>query len=128
MGTTRTKKVEAQKPWRLSVIIKLVGQKNGYQFLLKKLQTMWSIQNRFALIDLSNDFFIVRLTHGQNYEIALFGGPWMIEDNYLHVQRWVPNFVAEEAGINKFLLWLGFLVLPVQYYIKTWLERAGGGL
>lgn len=35
------------------------------------------------------------------------------------------NFIADEAKINKLLIWVKFSVLPVEYYTKTWLERAG---
>lgn len=49
----------------------------------------------------------------------------IIGDNHLHVQEWVPDFVANEANINKLLVWVRFSVLPVEYYTKTWLERAG---
>lgn len=56
MGMTKLEKHEARRPWRMSVIIKLVGRSIGYQFLLRRLQTMWRVQGPFALIDLSNDF------------------------------------------------------------------------
>lgn len=69
---TKAKKMEAKKPWRLSIIIKLVGMSIGYQYLLKKIQLMWRIQQNFTLINLSNDYFIVRLTSKQDYETAMF--------------------------------------------------------
>lgn len=49
----------------------------------------------------------------------------MIGDHYLHILRWVPNFVVEEAKINKLLVWVRFFVLSVEYYMKIWLKRAG---
>lgn len=63
---------------------------------------MWKIQNRFSLIDLSNDLFIIRLSHEQDYEMKLFEGLWMIDDSYLHIQIWVPNFIADVAKINTY--------------------------
>lgn len=119
MERTRTEKMEARKPWRLSVFIKLVDRNIGYQLSLKKLHSMCKTQNQFALIDFSNDFFIVRLTNEKDYEITLFKGSWMIDDNYLHVQRWVPNFVTDEAQINKLLVLVRFHVLPLEYYTKN---------
>lgn len=65
---------------------------------------MWRIQNHFALIDLSNEFFIVWLTNLQDYEIALFNGPWITGDNYLQIQRRVPDFVDDEAMADKLCL------------------------
>lgn len=36
-------------------------------------------------IDLSNNYFILKLYKREEYERALLDGPWMIGDNYLHV-------------------------------------------
>lgn len=44
------------------------------------------------LIYYGNDFFIVKLRKRGEYERALVEGSWMIGENYLHVQRWKPNF------------------------------------
>lgn len=47
----------------------------------------------------------------------------MIGDNNLHVQHWIPNFVADEAKIDKLIAWVRIPVLLVEYYTRTWLER-----
>lgn len=49
----------------------------------------------------------------------------MIEDNYLHVQKWRPNFIAENEVIKSLPLWVRFPVLLVEYYLEKWLRRAG---
>lgn len=108
-GMTKEEKIEARRPWKLSVIIKLVGRSIGYPFLLKKIQIVWKIQQKLSLIDLSNDFFIVKFTSEQDYEMALLNSPWMIGKHYLHVQGWVPNFVADHAQITKLPVWSDFL-------------------
>lgn len=37
MGMTKEEKIEARKPWELSIIIKLVGKTIGYHYLLRRL-------------------------------------------------------------------------------------------
>lgn len=54
----------------------------------------------FYLNFLSNYLFIVWLCHRQEYGAAILKGSWMIENNYLSVQKWVPNFMADDALIN----------------------------
>lgn len=49
----------------------------------------------------------------------------MIGDNYLHVQRWRPNFSAEDAKISMLPVWVRFPDLPVEYFDEEWLRRAG---
>lgn len=87
MGMTRKEKIKARKTWRNSIIIKLVGRTIGYQYLWKHIQAIWRTQSELALIDLSNNFFIIKLYMMEEYERALLISPWMIGDNYLHVQR-----------------------------------------
>lgn len=49
MSMTKEEKVEARRPRRLSLIIKLVGQSIGYPFLLHRLQAMWKTHQPFTL-------------------------------------------------------------------------------
>lgn len=116
MGLTKEEKIESRKAWRMSVIIKLIGRSIGYHYLLRRLHAMWKIQHPFSLIDLSNDFIIVRLSHKDYFEMALINGPWIIGENYLHVQRWVPNVFPDEAQITLLSVWVRFPLLPVNYY------------
>lgn len=49
----------------------------------------------------------------------------MIGDNYLHVQRWRHNFVADSTKITSLPVWVRFSWLPVEYYTEEWLWSAG---
>lgn len=98
---TREEKMETRRPWRNSVIIKLVGRSIKYHYLWRRIRVMWRTQVEPLLIDLANDFFIVKLGRREEFIRALSERPWMIRDNYLHVQRWKPNFTAEEAVITS---------------------------
>lgn len=89
---------------------------------------MWRIQGGPILIDLGNDIFIVKLIGREEYLCALSEGSWMIGDNYLHVQRCQPNFVAEEAKIFSLPVWARFPQLPVEYYTVDWLIMVGNNI
>lgn len=52
----------------------------------------------------------------------------MIGDNYLHVQRWRPNFRVDKEEINSLPVWVRFPVLPVEYYTVRWLKQAGNNI
>lgn len=69
---------------------------------------MWRTQSEALLIDLGNDYFIVKLGGGAEYERALPEGAWLIRDNYLHVQRWKSSFVADLAEIITLPVWERF--------------------
>lgn len=105
MGMTKDEKNEVRKPWRLSLIIKLIGRSIEYQFLLCRLQALWKPQHGFMLIDLSNEFFIARFANQQDYEVALLANG-SINDYYLHVPRWIPNFMSHTMSIDSLLEWV----------------------
>lgn len=53
---------------------------------------MWRTQTELLLIDLGNEFYVVKLFGQEEYERAIREGPLMSGENYLYVQRWKPDF------------------------------------
>lgn len=103
--------------------MKLIGKRIGYHYLSKHLQVIWKIRSSMNLIDLPNDFYIVKLNK-EDYNLALLDGPWMTVEHYLHVQHWRPNLIADSAQIDLLLVWVRFPILPVEYYTVLWLQKA----
>lgn len=64
------------KPWEKSLIIKVFGRKVGYRYPLLKLTTMWSLTKDLTLIDLGNDFYLIKFKLDDNYIKVLHGRPW----------------------------------------------------
>lgn len=88
----RDDKLKLRKPWIQSLIIKLWGKTVGYNYLLRKLKSMWNIKSHFDLIALENNYYLVRFTSAMEYAFAKQQVPWMILDHYLVVKEWSPNF------------------------------------
>lgn len=57
MSMTREEKLEARRPWRKSLVIKLIRKAIGYHYLWRQLQAMWRTQGEPLMIDLGHDFF-----------------------------------------------------------------------
>lgn len=55
----------------------------------------------------------------------MVNGLWVINDHYLHIRHWEPNFVAKSAKIESLLVWVRFPILPVEYFNEYWLKRVG---
>lgn len=88
-------------------------------------QVKWEIKEHMTLIDLPNDFYIVKFNNKVDCNLALYNGSWMIAERYLHIQCWRPNFMTESAQIDLLPLRVHFPILLVKYYIVSWLQKAG---
>ncbi|XP_028751595.1 uncharacterized protein LOC114711371 [Neltuma alba] len=114
-----------RKPFKLSLIVKLLGKRLGLNRMEQRIQKMWARSGVVSVVDLSNDFFVVNFSTMDDYELALLGGPWMISDSYLTVRDWKPNFDPKTEAIEDVLIWIRFPDLPLEYYDESILEAMG---
>ncbi|XP_019155091.1 PREDICTED: uncharacterized protein LOC109151955 [Ipomoea nil] len=112
---SKKEKERLRRPWRRSLIIKLLGRTVGYNFLLQRLQRMWRTDAAFDLISLDQDFFLVRFENLKDYESVKFGGPYLVLGHYLISQEWVPNFVPKNNKVRKMLVWIRFPAFPNEF-------------
>ncbi|KAB2629216.1 hypothetical protein D8674_034011 [Pyrus ussuriensis x Pyrus communis] len=90
------------RPWRNAIIIKIMGKAHTHNFVLGRLQQRWSmLQGRFSLIDLENNFFIVKFVLESDMNNILCGGPWIIAGQYLVMQKWRAGFDPHSESINR---------------------------
>jgi len=57
----------------------------------------------------------------EDYEHVLTNDPWMLGDNYLVIQEWLPNFICEEDNITHLMAWVRIPKLSVEYFNKHFL-------
>ncbi|XP_074291073.1 uncharacterized protein LOC141617834 [Silene latifolia] len=122
---TKKEKAIIYKPWRHSLIIKMFDKYIGYLSLMRKLQAKSSIKGKLTLTDLTNSYYIVRFSSKQDYDFVMTQGLWMIDDHYLTIRKWVPNFVPTEDNITKLTAWVRIPNLPVEYFNSTFLKKIG---
>lgn len=76
------------RPWKQSLIVRLLGKRIGLKTTQNRLEKDWSKNGPIKIIDLSDDYFLLHFQNEEDYKFALFEGPWKIQDHYLIVQRW----------------------------------------
>lgn len=81
-----------------------------------KLQLEWARVGSVRLVDMPNDHNIVQFTAMEDYQHALFQGPWIIADNYFVVQRRRPFFSLDTKVIQKIAMWTHIHRLPIELY------------
>ncbi|KAJ1384001.1 hypothetical protein SESBI_42905 [Sesbania bispinosa] len=111
------------KPWKNTLIVKLLGRKLSLRFLSARLQSLWAIRGQVKVADLNDEFFTVRFSDPEDYNHTLFEGPWLITDHYLLVQRWRPRFKPYQDSIKKIAIWVRIPNLPMELYNPHFLWR-----
>ncbi|MBA0640836.1 hypothetical protein Goklo_023738, partial [Gossypium klotzschianum] len=69
--------IERKVAWK--IVIKLLGKKIGFNALLNKVSSLWKLGNQFQLMDLENDFYLIRFHDKDDFDKVLVGGPWVID-------------------------------------------------
>nr|XP_025652243.1 uncharacterized protein LOC112748247 [Arachis hypogaea] len=111
-----SEKVERElwKPWWRSLIVKLLGRKISYPVMKRRLEIMWGRFGGIDVIDLGNDFYLVKFYAQEDLDHALLDGPWKIYDHYLAVRLWEPNFNPLLTFIDKITAWIRLPGLPIE--------------
>ena len=56
-----------------SVVVKLLGKSIGYRALWTRINALWNPLEEIKIVDLDNDYFIVKLNSHKDYLNALTG-------------------------------------------------------
>ncbi|ONI30094.1 hypothetical protein PRUPE_1G231200 [Prunus persica] len=84
-----------------ALIIRLLGRSHTYNYLHARLQQKWSLNRGWKLVDLVNDYFVVRFELEEDLNFVLIGGPWIIAGQYLVMKKWRPEFCPAIEKIKQ---------------------------
>lgn len=109
-------KVRIRAQWSSALIVKVFGKTVGYQYLHPWLLDMWRPVGKLDCVNLGKDFFLVRFSLKDDYVNVLKGGPWFVNDHYLSIRSWEPDFRPSSASISSMVVWIRLPELPIEYY------------
>ncbi|CAL9020979.1 unnamed protein product [Prunus brigantina] len=104
------------KPWQNALIIKLLGRSHTYNYLHARLQQKWSLIGGWKLVDLVNDYFVVRFELEEDLNFVLTGGPWIIAGQYLVMQKWRPGFCPATEKITRMAAWIRVSAIQLECF------------
>ncbi|KAK9200353.1 hypothetical protein WN944_015550 [Citrus x changshan-huyou] len=113
------------QPWKNSVVVKLLGRNIGYKALCARLASMWKPSMGYSVIDLENNYFLVRFRNAGDALDALTRGPWIILGHYLTVQQWTPEFDSKVTDFEYVNVWIRLPGLGLHLYHQKTLNRIG---
>ena len=73
------------------------------------------------IIDLTNDFYLVKFSAITNYEFALTSGPWLLYDHYFTVSLWDLDFDTNDTKIEKVAMWVKLPRIFMEYFDENFL-------
>ncbi|KAI9128644.1 hypothetical protein K1719_000127 [Acacia pycnantha] len=121
-------KERLMKPFRRTLIVKLLGRLPAFGFMVKKLRQIWERKGKIDVFDLANYFYLINFQNKEDYMEALTGGPWVISDAYLSVARWRPEFSPKNAKIESVIAWVRLPDLPAPLFDKKFLLNLGNSI
>ncbi|KAI9125197.1 hypothetical protein K1719_003813 [Acacia pycnantha] len=116
------------KPFRRTLVVKLMGRQPSFGFMVKKIRQIWERKVKIDVFDLANDFYLINFQRNEDYMEALTGGPWVILDAYLSVVRWRPEFNPMNQRTNSAIAWVRFPDLPAPLFDKKFLLNLGNSI
>ncbi|KAJ8765421.1 hypothetical protein K2173_013179 [Erythroxylum novogranatense] len=99
-----------------AVEVKLLGRRIGYQALSSSPRALWKPLSPLKLVNLEQDFFLVRFIEDTDYLQALTDGPWLMHGQTLSVQWWVFIFRPKHEEVARAVTWIHFPDLPIDRY------------
>ncbi|CAN1124797.1 hypothetical protein LINPERHAP2_LOCUS2549 [Linum perenne] len=91
----------------------------------RKIPQIWGKKGGVRISDVGWGFFVVKLESVEDYERAMFGGPWMVGDHYVVIQDWRPYFRPEDSTLSTLRVWVRLPGLPLEYFDYGILKRIG---
>ncbi|CAN1164233.1 hypothetical protein LINPERHAP2_LOCUS25470 [Linum perenne] len=82
----------------------------------RKLPQLWSKKGGVQVSDVGFGFYVVNFETVADYERAMFGGPWMVNDHYVVIQELRPYFHPEETFLSTLRVWVRLPGLPFEYF------------
>lgn len=80
-------------------------------------------------MDLPNNYFLVRLLQkdgwAYKYQQILYGGPWVIHQHAILVQKWSPTFDPFHNPLGRIATWVRIPNIPIQCYNRTFISQLG---
>ncbi|CAL8997683.1 unnamed protein product, partial [Prunus brigantina] len=113
------------KPWQNALIIKLLGRSHTFNYLQSRLQQKWSLKGGWKLVDLINDYYVVKFDLEEDLNFVLTGGPWIIGGQYLIMQKWRSGFCPASAQITRMAAWIRVSALQLECFDVWALKRIG---
>lgn len=121
-------KLRIRRPWNNSIIAKVVGRKVGFHFLSSKLNSMWRPSGIMSVIDLGQEYFLIKFSEMDDLNRVFSNRHWFIRDCFLAIRQWEHDFRPSTSKISMVAVWVRLPELPMEYYDPYILSQIGNAI
>ncbi|KAK9008943.1 hypothetical protein V6N11_080419 [Hibiscus sabdariffa] len=115
----------AVKSFEFMLVLKILGRRVGYTTFYNRLVSVWEPSRQIKLIDIENDYFLVKFSSRLDYIAVLTEGPWTIFGHYITVEPWSPDFYPSQSHPSRIMAWVRLLGLPITWYKRSLIKAIG---
>ncbi|XP_028796726.1 uncharacterized protein LOC114752166 [Neltuma alba] len=116
------------QPWNYALVLTVLGRRFNVYALKDYLRILWGFSD-FDLIDLPNNYFLVRFSESDqwkaHYRKVLYDGPWVVKQHCVLVQRWLSYFNPHQNPLWRVATWVRIPDIPMHYYNSHCITRIG---
>jgi hypothetical protein len=103
-------------PWQKTLIVNTLGKKINFKVIENSLRKRWTKKGSINFVDMADGYYVVHFEEEEDYNRALFEGPWRVAYHYLIVQRWRPLFFQNMEISPRVVVWIRIPKLPLELY------------
>ncbi|XP_020687492.1 uncharacterized protein LOC110103220 [Dendrobium catenatum] len=114
---------EGKSLWNLSLVGYSLGPRPYYERLRLAMERAWKLKGDLSLLSLADDFFLLKFTAVEDYDMVSAGGPWFLLGKPFILQRWDPKFQPKRDEAAAIPLWIKILNLPLALWTPSGISK-----
>ncbi|CAN1145596.1 hypothetical protein LINPERHAP2_LOCUS14763 [Linum perenne] len=118
-------KLRVRRNFQHAIIVSTLGRCFPFTFMSRKLPQLWAKKGAIRVSDVGFGFYIVNFETVSDYDRAMCGGPWIVNDHYVVIQEWRPYFRPEETFLSTLRVWVRLPCIPFEYFDRKILQLIG---
>ncbi|PKU69167.1 RNA exonuclease 1 [Dendrobium catenatum] len=87
------------------------------------MEKVWKLKGAMSLLSLADDFFLLKFTAVEDYDMVWSGGPWFLLRRPFILQRWNPKFQPTRDETTSIPLWIKVLNLPLTLWTPSGISK-----
>ncbi|KAK8539506.1 hypothetical protein V6N12_043131 [Hibiscus sabdariffa] len=108
-----------------TLVLKILGRRVGYSTLYNRIIGLWKPSHQINLIDIENDYYLVKFSSRTDNIHALTDGPWTIFGHYITVEPWSVDFNLLQDYPSRIMACVRLPSLPITWYKRRLIEAIG---